>query len=291
MTRARTNPRSLLHSRARSMVGLVTAAGASAAAIRLSTRLPEHWQGPWTRTNHAGERVTLLEGPAWVVGALTGLALSGRDGRRRAGALAITAAGLGMLDDLAGSTSSKGLRGHLTALGRGEVTTGAVKLLGLGATGLAAAAAVEPGRAASGRGPGRLLRTMVAGGVIAGTANLVNLLDLRPGRALKGVIGLALPMALPSPAAAASVGASLGVIADDLDARSMLGDTGANAAGALVGLALVERTGPVGRTVSLAALTALTLASEQVSFSAVIDRHPLLRRLDRWGRPATDAPR
>jgi hypothetical protein len=98
-------------------------------------------------------------------------------------------------------------------------------------------------------------------------------------------------MALPSPAAATALGASVGVIADDLDARSMLGDTGANAAGALVGLALVERTGPVGRAVALAALTALTLASERVSFSAVIERHPLLRRLDRWGRPATDAPR
>jgi UDP-N-acetylmuramyl pentapeptide phosphotransferase/UDP-N-acetylglucosamine-1-phosphate transferase len=206
--------------------------------------------------------------------------------------LVVTAAGLGMLDDLAGSTSSKGLRGHLAALGRGEVTTGAVKLLGLAATGLAAAAVVDRGGAEPGHSPGRrLVRTVVAGGVVAGTANLVNLLDLRPGRALKGVIALAAPMALPSPTAAAAVGASLGVLADDLDARSMLGDTGANAAGALVGLALVERTGPLGRSVILAALTALTLASERVSFSAVIDRQPLLRQLDQWGRPATDAAR
>jgi hypothetical protein len=105
------------------------------------------------------------------------------------------------------------------------------------------------------------------------------------------VIALAAPMALPSPTAAAAVGASLGVLADDLDARSMLGDTGANTAGALVGLVLVERTGPLGRSVILAALTALTLASERVSFSAVIDRQPLLRQLDQWGRPATDAAR
>jgi UDP-N-acetylmuramyl pentapeptide phosphotransferase/UDP-N-acetylglucosamine-1-phosphate transferase len=236
--------------------------------------------------------VTLLEGPVWVVGALAGLALSGRERRRRATVLAVTAAGLGMLDDLTGSTSSKGLRGHLAALGRGEVTTGAVKLLGLAATGLAAAAAVDHGRVEPGRRPARrLVRTVVAGGVIAGTANLVNLLDLRPGRALKGVIALAAPMALPSPTAAAAVGASLGVLADDLDARSMLGDTGANTAGALVGLVLVERTGPLGRSVILAALTALTLASERVSFSAVIDRQPLLRQLDQWGRPATDAAR
>ncbi|HET8595138.1 MAG TPA: hypothetical protein VFM07_07820 [Intrasporangium sp.] len=270
----------------------MAAAGASAAATALTGRLPEQWRRPWARTNHAGDPVTLLEGPVWVAGAVAGLALADRERRRPATALVVTAAGLGMLDDLAGSTSSKGLRGHLAALGKGEVTTGAVKLLGLAATGLAAAAAVDHGQAGRGHSHGRrLVRTVVAGGVIAGTANLANLLDLRPGRALKSVIALAAPMALPSPTAAAAVGASLGVLADDLDSRSMLGDTGANAAGALVGLAFVERTGPVGRAVILAALTALTLASERVSFSAVIDRQPLLRRLDQWGRPAPDASR
>ncbi|EWT04344.1 hypothetical protein N864_11390 [Intrasporangium chromatireducens Q5-1] len=256
--------------------------------MRLSARLPEPWRRPWARTNHAGAPVTLLEGPVWVVGALAGLVVTQPGARGRAGALAVAAAGLGLLDDLAGSGTSKGLRGHLTALRRGEVTTGAIKLLGLGATGLATALAVDArgGRAGGARLSERLLSTLFGGGVVAGTANLVNLLDLRPGRALKSVVALAAPLALGSPAAAAAVGASLGVAADDLDARSMLGDTGANAAGALVGLAVVERCGPVGRAGALAVLTALTLASERVSFSAVIDRHVVLRRIDQWGRPA-----
>jgi hypothetical protein len=85
-------------------------------------------------------------------------------------------------------------------------------------------------------------------------------------------------------AAGAAVGACLGVARDDLAAGSMLGDTGANAAGALVGLALVERTGPVGRAVALTALAALTLASERVSFTKIIEADPVLRRLDEWGR-------
>lgn len=273
----------------------LTAAGAasaacSAATMRLAARLPEPWRRPWSRSNHAGAPVTLLEGPAWAAGALAGLAVSPPGDRRRAAGLMVAAAGLGMLDDLAGSGTSKGLRGHVAALGRGEVTTGAVKLLGLAASGLAAAAAANHGgRHQTGAGgTGRALATIVGGGVVAGTANLVNLLDLRPGRALKSVLALGAPMCLYSPAAATAVGASLGVIADDLDARSMLGDTGANAAGALIGLAIVQRTGPVGRAVALTVLTALTLASERVSFSAVIDRHPLLRRLDQWGRPARD---
>jgi hypothetical protein len=84
--------------------------------------------------------------------------------------------------------------------------------------------------------------------------------------------------------AAAAVGSSLGVVRDDLRATAMLGDTGANAAGALVGLALVERTGLVGRVVAVAGLAALTLASERVSFTRVIEAHPALRRLDEWGR-------
>ena len=82
----------------------------------------------------------------------------------------------------------------------------------------------------------------------------------------------------------AAVGSSVGVVRDDLAARSMLGDTGAHAAGALVGLALVERTRLPGRVAALAVLAALTLASERVSFSRVIDANPVLRRFDQWGR-------
>jgi hypothetical protein len=87
------------------------------------------------------------------------------------------------------------------------------------------------------------------------------------------------------PAAAAS-GAALGVLAPDLAGTAMLGDTGANAAGALLGTALLERTGRRGRVVALVVLAALTLASEKVSFTSVIESTPGLRELDAWGRPA-----
>jgi hypothetical protein len=64
----------------------------------------------------------------------------------------------------------------------------------------------------------------------------------------------------------------------------MLGDTGANAAGALLGTALLQRSGPRGRVAALAILTALTLASEKVSFTRVIESTPVLRELDALGR-------
>ena len=61
----------------------------------------------WQRTNHAGDPVTLLEGPAYVVGAALGAATGGP-----AGVVASLGAGaFGALDDLAGDGASKGLRG------------------------------------------------------------------------------------------------------------------------------------------------------------------------------------
>ncbi|GAA5015387.1 hypothetical protein GCM10023258_00090 [Terrabacter aeriphilus] len=280
---------------------LVGAAVASAAALRLARRLPETARAPWERTNHAGRPVTLLEGPAVVAGAVTGAAVAGAVTRARSGArpdelrsgapttvVALAAGALGALDDLAGGVSDKGLKGHLGALARGEVTTGALKVVGLGLTGLAGAALADSRAArtaptARTSRPRSLAATLVGGAVVAGAANAVNLFDLRPGRALKVTVAAALPLVTATPAAAV-LGASLGVARDDLEATAMLGDTGANAAGALLGLALVERTGLAGRTVALTGLVALTLASERVSFTRVIESHPTLRRLDEWGR-------
>ncbi|MBE3076415.1 MAG: hypothetical protein IMZ75_16020, partial [Actinobacteria bacterium] len=183
--------------------------------------------------------------------------------------------------------SSKGLGGHLAAARRGEVTTGAIKIVGLAATGLLTAWIAD-------RSSERVVAvtTLVGWVVIAGSANIANLLDLRPGRALKVVLLLAVPIVaggrgthLSSAAAGAAAGAAIGALPDDLAGRSMLGDTGANSAGALIGTALVARTGPRGRLLALAVVTALTLASEKVSFTEVIESTPGLRELDALGRP------
>ncbi|HEV7147299.1 MAG TPA: hypothetical protein VGN48_09920 [Pedococcus sp.] len=257
------------------------AAGALAAAsLRLLRAVPPGGPSVWERTNHAGRTVTLLEGPAYAVGATTAAALLGAG----PGPVLATvgAAGWGALDDLAGDHASKGLRGHLGALTRGEVTTGAVKVLGLALTGLVSAALVD--RRSHGI---RAVDTLAGGAVIAGTANLVNLLDLRPGRALKvaAVLAVALSGSAGSAASAgAAAGAALGVLGPDLAGQSMLGDTGANSAGALLGAALVQRSGRRGRWGALAVLTALTLASERVSFTSVIESTPVLRELDALGR-------
>ncbi|MFW5471602.1 hypothetical protein ACOCJ4_16330 [Knoellia sp. CPCC 206435] len=263
-------------------VGLV-AGVAAAGAMALRHHVPQTFRARWDRTNHAGATVTLLEGPVYAVAAALGGMAAGPSALPVV-TVSLGAGAFGALDDLAGDATSKGLRGHLGALTRGEVTTGAVKIVGLAATGLVGAALADR---SSSRGA---LTTLVGGAAVAGAANVANLLDLRPGRALKAVSLTAAPLLLPPSAAgattaAAALGAAAGTVRTDMRGESMLGDTGANSAGALVGLALVERLGLRGRLVVVAVTAGLTVLSERVSFSAVIEDTPALRRLDRWGRP------
>lgn len=248
----------------------------------------------WQRSNHAGVPVTLAEGPIAVAGTLLGLAVSGLVDprhRRRTTAIAVAVGGSGLVgayDDLYGSTQAKGFRGHLRALRTGTVTSGLVKIAGVGLS--AVGASVVLGRSPS-RRSSRLLEMVLDSALIAGTANLVNLLDLRPGRAAKAATVLG--AAMGGSGAAPVLGAALGSLPSDLAARSMLGDCGANGLGAGVGTVAAAALPRPLRLIALAGVVALNLASERVSFSAVIDRHPPLRWFDQLGRsrPAADRGR
>lgn len=271
--------------RALAAARMVAAAGATRAAYAVLTRRPPGGEKTWTRVNHRGEPVTLLEGPAVAAGAVLAQFLyseRARPSARTAQALALAGAGafgFGVYDDLAGSGKRRGLRGHLGALANGEVTTGAVKLGGLGATGLASALLLggEPADVA------------INAGLVAGGANLLNLFDLRPGRAIKvATLSAALIAAgggeRGAHAVAAPLGAALALLPDDLRERAMLGDAGANALGAMLGGAAAVSLPRSARIALLAGIVALTGASEKVSFTKVIERTPPLRRLDMLGR-------
>ncbi|MFN2608556.1 MAG: hypothetical protein ABR511_11810 [Acidimicrobiales bacterium] len=189
---------------------------------------------------------------------------------------------LGALDDLAGTAESRGFRGHLRALARGRVTTGAVKMAGGGALALACVAAIG-GHV----GAGRLVADAA---LVALCANLANLLDRAPGRAVKAVVAGYVAVAAAAArradlvAVAVVVGAAVGLLPADLREELMLGDAGANALGGALGLGIVLATGPRARTAALVAVAALNLAGELVSFSRVINAVPALRALDRAGR-------
>ena len=188
---------------------------------------------------------------------------------------------LGLLDDLLASGEDRGFGGHLRALSRGHVTTGLIKLVGGGALALVIAAA--PG--IEGRA-----QVFADAAVIALAANLGNLLDRQPGRALKVGIVAWIPLAIIAGsdafgvAMAPVIGAFLATFPDDLGERLMLGDAGANVLGAVLGLGVVLETAGSTRVVVLCVLVALNLASEWVSFGRVIHRVGFLRRIDELGR-------
>lgn len=268
---------------------LTVAAGALAARAALRAIATASRADQLERTNYRGRTVTLAGGPALATSASVTAALGAGDPATGAAAMTagLVAGAVGLYDDVVGARPEqkafKGFHGHLRALRQGRVTAGLVKIVGVGAAGLAASALLEAGSPRRGRAAA--VNVLLGAGVVAGTANLLNLLDLRPGRALKSGLLLGAPLlARGEGLAAGPVGAAAALLPADLDERIMIGDSGANALGALLGVALARRTGPVGRAGILALLAGLTAASEKVSFTAVIERTAGLRELDALGR-------
>ena len=164
-------------------------------------------------------------------------------------------AAIGLADDL-WSGPQRGFAAHV----RAGSTTGVLKLVGIPLYGLA--------------------RTRsLSGAILVGlAANALNQLDTRPGRAIKAYLLAAL--ALDAPLAAAVL-----IAPYDLREMAMLGDAGANALGALLGLRSVSRFTGGERWLAIGALAAFTALGERTSLGALIERTPGLRELDAWGRP------
>jgi glycosyltransferase involved in cell wall biosynthesis len=161
---------------------------------------------------------------------------------------------LGLADDI-WSGPERGFRAHL----RSRRTTGMLKLVGIPAVGL-------------------LATRRVSGALLVGlAANALNQLDTRPGRALKAYLAAA-------PVVGAPVGIAVLLLPYDLREMSMLGDSGSNALGGLLGLNSVERFTGRGRWVAIGALAGLTLLGERTSLGALIERTPGLAWIDRLGR-------
>jgi hypothetical protein avisC_07727 len=292
----------------------------------------------WERTNFHGVTVSLRGGVAMagasVASAAVASAFSDQPRAALGGLVASLGGGLaGYIDDVDqgahdGGKVAKGLKGHLGALAHGQVTTGVIKIAGIGASALAASALV--GSKATSMG-GKVADLALNTVLIAGAANLANLLDLRPGRALKATVLVAAPLSYFScadaktPASGASVtsatasvtsgasgapsatpaapasasgasaqrllasglnAAAITALVEDLQETTMLGDTGANAAGALLGTSLAANDSWKLRLGTTLGVVGLILASEKVSFSKVIAANPALNWLDQlWRRP------
>ncbi|MEW5865516.1 MAG: hypothetical protein AB1774_01525 [Bacillota bacterium] len=196
--------------------------------------------------------------------------------------LVVSAALVGVVDDLVGSCKSKGITGHIRALVvEGKLTTGTLKAIVI-----LAAAAASVYHAAGGSSPANLA---VGSVIIALSANFINLLDLRPARAAKGflagVIAL-LAAGSPDPAVVpiAMAGATLAGLKDELEERSMIGDAGSNPLGAAIGYWVALGTHPAVKAAVLALLLTAHIWAESHSLTRAIERNPILRFLDNLGR-------
>lgn len=198
---------------------------------------------------------------------------------------------LGLVDDLLGERlgrrgeagkAPRGLRGHGRAALGGGPSTGALKAVGT--VGLAL-------YALSGLGLGTA-RYLLSVGVLVLCTHVFNLLDLRPGRAAKAFVLLGAGLlvgtldAAPLEALGLLVGPILVLAPYDLRERVMLGDTGSNLVGAVAGLWLVLSLGSTGLAVALGLLAAVTAYGEYRSLGALIERTPVIRGLDSFGRPS-----
>lgn len=242
-------------SRIAAFVGAAAATRTVYAALRQRVPAdPDRWQ----RKNYAGRTVDLCAGPAAAVGAALGTV--GARTRGAAGLAVVAAGACGAYDDFAGAGDPRrGFRAHLSALREGEVTSGTVKLFGIGAAGLVAGAMLKE----------RPVDKVLAGVVIAGTAHLVNLVDVAPGRAALAVLGIGAPGLLrrgrAGTLAAAPMGAAAAVVTEDLGERTMIGDSGAHALGAALGVAIVAGNGRTGLAAHAAALVAAAVYGDEVS--------------------------
>ena len=204
--------------------------------------------GP-TAINYRGLRLAL-------VGALVALGGGKAPTRVRVGVAAVAL--LGLADDL-WSGPERGFRAHLA---KGS-TTGVAKAVGIPLVALATT------------------RSLRKATLVALAANVLNQLDTRPGRALKVFVAGA---ALVGGPAKSYVPIAVLLAPYDLREMTMLGDAGANALGALLGYGSVGKLTARGQLFAIAALAGLTIAGEARSLGELIERTPVLSRLDRLAR-------
>jgi hypothetical protein len=205
---------------------------------------------------------------------------------------------IGFLDDVAGDRQIRGFKGHFVEAFHGRFTTGFFKALAGFIVALAATAQLSLMVSPTFRMYGEWLLNAA---LVALMANLFNLFDLKPGRALKLffplvllTIGLSLRLeslryAYIAPALSVAA-VALVLFPGDLREKQMLGDAGSNVLGAVVGLGVAMGMNIWWRIGVLVFLLFLTALSEKLSFSRVIEGNKVLNWLDELGRRRRQSP-
>ena len=185
----------------------------------------------------------------------------------------------GIIDDTIGNRDVSGLKGHFKSLFKGTLTTGGFKALFGGFVGLIISVSISKD----------IIDIVVNTLVIALSTNLMNLFDLRPGRAIKvylvimitifftlsGYIQILTLLILPN---------VLAYFNFDLKAKAMMGDTGSNVLGISIGILMVLGYTLKVRIVWLVFLVLIHLLTEKFSLTKIIEKNKVLNFIDRLGR-------
>jgi UDP-GlcNAc:undecaprenyl-phosphate/decaprenyl-phosphate GlcNAc-1-phosphate transferase len=237
------------------------------------------------KQNYRGKKIAPALGPALLLGYLGAAALLIWAGAAVFALLSVAAvllgfSFLGLWDDLL-EDDTTGFRGHFRIARQGKITAGLLKVITAGLVVLLFAGTL----------PGPLPQRLPALLLIPLSANGLNLLDRRPGRAIKVFFAGAVLLIFFAPFAALAaalllplLAATLAVAPLDLNADGMLGDSGANLLGAGLGVAAVLLLPPAAQLALVTAWVLLHLFCEFHSISRLVDRSPVLRFLDSLGR-------
>ena len=185
----------------------------------------------------------------------------------------------GVLDDIIGNRDVSGLKGHFKNLLKGNLTTGGFKALFGGFVGVIISIGVS-------KNIGDIIINTL---IIALSTNLMNLLDLRPGRAIKGYLFITtiLFLTLTGYAKALPLLIVPNVLAYfnyDLKARAMMGDTGSNVLGISIGILVIMGYSLNVRLVWLAFLIFIHILTEKYSLTKIIEKNKILNFIDKLGR-------
>jgi UDP-GlcNAc:undecaprenyl-phosphate GlcNAc-1-phosphate transferase len=205
--------------------------------------------------------------------------------------VALGMAFIGFVDDVFGNQDAKGFKGHFAALLHGKITSGALKALFGGVVAAVFSAGLLVLK--SGQDPWYYLvyEFLINLSLIALAANLINLLDLRPGRAGKAFILMLVFVFFfaKKPELFALIVPVLGILLAyldaDLKAWVMMGDVGSNMLGGILGVMMAVCLHPTrGKLVAFFILLGLNILSEFCSFSRLIEQNRILRAFDQLGR-------
>ena len=186
---------------------------------------------------------------------------------------------VGILDDIIGNRDVSGLKGHFKSLFKGNLTTGGFKALFGGFVGILISVAISKNIIDIG------INTLI----IALSTNLMNLLDLRPGRAIKVYLFLAILIFLtiagyPKGLLLLIVPSVLVYFTHDLKAKAMMGDTGSNVLGISIGILVAMGYGLGVRVGWLVFLIFIHLLTEKYSLTKIIEQNKFLNFIDKLGR-------